>query len=91
MESAELRYNCLELAHRLKPGSSDITGEAQKFYDFVEGKDETLKSTADMVLIDRALAEQIASERSDMIYDSANDSYKAAPVPATKDKVLEPA
>ena len=50
--SAELRYNCLELAHRIKPGSADITAEAQKFIDFVEGKDK-----------DGARAEQPRRER----------------------------
>lgn len=45
--SAELRYNCLELAHRIKPGSADITAEAQKFIDFVEGNDRAKDDMAE--------------------------------------------
>lgn len=91
MESTELRYNCLELAHRIKPGTGDITTEAQVFLDFVEGAYKRHKSTGEMVMVDRSLANRIASERDDMVYDPVRDAYFSAKEIASRaDSEIEP-
>ncbi len=77
MDALQYRYNCLELAHRIKPGSADLTKEAQGFIDFVEGSG---KAPAGMVLIDRDLAEKIASERDDMVFEDGAYRVKTSPV-----------
>lgn len=64
-DDQQFRYNCLELAHRLMPGKTDITGQAQVFHDFVVGG-----KTDGYVMVDRQLAEQIAAERDDVNYDA---------------------
>ena len=66
-DDQQFRYNCLELAHRLMSGKTDITGQAQVFHDFVIGGNG--KPVDGYVMVDRAFAERIASERDDVDYD----------------------
>lgn len=90
-DDQQFRYNCLELAHRLKPGNPDITDLAEKFHAFVVGN---TKPSDGYVMIDRALAERIASERDDVIYDekAARLSLKPkAPAQSVKERELIPA
>ncbi len=77
MDALQYRYNCLELAHRIKPGTADLTKEAQAFLDFVEGDG---KNPVGMVLIDRDLAEKIAGERDDMVFEDGAYRVKTLPV-----------
>ena len=81
----QIRYNCLELAHRLMPGKTDITGQAQIFHDFVTGGNKPVDG---YVMVDRALAEKIASERDDVECDGAKMTLRKQPV---KERELIPA
>lgn len=65
-DDQHFRYNCLELAHRLMPGKTDITAQAQIFHDFVTGGE---RGDDQYVMVDRQIAEQIAAERDDVEYD----------------------
>lgn len=89
-DEQQFRYNCLELAHRLMPGKTDITGQAQIFHDFVTGG----KPADGFVMVDRQLAEQIASDRDDVEYDKTNAKItlrSKQPVKPVKEREWMPA